>query len=171
IFATLPIPADKTESYADVVAAFESFFIVKKNVVYERAVFNSRSQREGEAAADFITALYALVETCDYGTLKDELLRDRIVVGVKDKRLSTKLQMESELTLERAVLLTKQTETVGRQQETLKHSTDLASTETAHVDRLQAPQQKTKKFQTKTSHKSTWIRLVHHRPAFGVDML
>ncbi|XP_064483016.1 uncharacterized protein K02A2.6-like [Ornithodoros turicata] len=149
IFDTLPIPAAKKESYADVVVAFEEFFIVKKNVVYERVVFNSRSQREGEPAAGFITALYALVETCDYGNLKDELLRDRIMVGVRDKKLSTKLQMESDLTLERAVLLTKQTETVGRQQENLKHSANAAPAQTVHVDRLQANPQQTKKTQAK----------------------
>lgn len=72
-FATLPIPANKLESYADVVAAIENFLIVK-NVVYEQAVFNSCSQREGETAADFITVLYALVETCEHCALKDELL-------------------------------------------------------------------------------------------------
>ncbi|XP_064470230.1 uncharacterized protein K02A2.6-like [Ornithodoros turicata] len=155
IFATLPIPAGKKESYADVVAAFEGFFIVKKNVVYERAVFNSRSQLEGEPAADFITALYALVETCEYGNLKDELLRDRIVVGVRDKKLSTKLQMESDLTLERAVLLTKQTETVGRQQENLKHSANAAPAQTVHVDRLQAKSKQTKKIQAKAVSSST----------------
>lgn len=126
------------------------FFIVKKNVVYERALFNSRSQREGEAAADFITALYALVETCDYGSLKDELLRDRIVFGVRDKRPSTRLQMESELSQGRAVLLTKQTETVGRQQENLKHSADAAPAEAEHVDRLQTPTQRARKSQQKT---------------------
>ncbi|XP_077547676.1 uncharacterized protein LOC144159892 [Haemaphysalis longicornis] len=145
IFPTLPIPADKQESYADVLAAFEAFFIVKRNVVYERAVFNRRSQREGESAAEFITALYALVETCDYGNLKEELLRDRIVVGVRDKKLSTKLQMEGDLTLERAVLLTKQTETVGRQQENLKQPVDPSSAEAAYVDSLKVKSHKGRK--------------------------
>lgn len=69
-------------------------------------MFNSRIQEDGKLAADFITVLYTLSKT--FGQLNDEIIRYRIIVGVCDKRLSTKLQLENELTFERAVSLTKQ---------------------------------------------------------------
>ncbi len=45
----------------------------------------------------FITALYSLVENCEYGALKDKLLRDRLVLGIRDEALSQKLQGDSTL--------------------------------------------------------------------------
>ena len=50
----------------------------------------------------YITALYSLVETCNYGTLKEEMLRDRLVVGIADAGLSERLQLDADLTIEKA---------------------------------------------------------------------
>ena len=63
------------------------FFKVRQNVIFERARFNRRYQRAGETAEQYITVLYGLVETCEYGTLKNDLLRDRLVVGIADQAL------------------------------------------------------------------------------------
>jgi hypothetical protein len=62
--------------------------------------------------------LYELVETCEYGMLKEEMLRDRIVVGIRDHKLSERLQMDTNLTLEKAKQAVRQKEAVvehGRQ--------------------------------------------------------
>ena len=80
----------------------DSFFKVRKNVIYERAKFNRRVQQPGETAEQFIIALYNLSESCKYGTMRNELLRDRLVVGIRDSALSSKLQLDSDLTLEKA---------------------------------------------------------------------
>lgn len=77
----------------------QSFFVVKKNVVYERARYNMRKQEANETVDAFVTALYALAEHCSYGTLHDELIRDRILVGLADTRLSECMQMEKDLYL------------------------------------------------------------------------
>ena len=50
----------------------------------------------------FITSLYNLVETCDFGDLKNEMICDRIVVGIWDQALSERLQTVADLTLEKA---------------------------------------------------------------------
>ena len=39
-------------------------------------------------------------------------MRDRIVVGIRDSELSEKLQMESNLTLEKAVAMVRQSDSV-----------------------------------------------------------
>ena len=46
--------------------------------------------------------LYNLAESCSYAEVKDEMIRDRLVVGIQDMALSEKLQLDAELTLEKA---------------------------------------------------------------------
>ena len=58
-----------------------------------------RKQEEGEPVDAFITALYALAEHCSFGMLHDELIRDRIVVGIRNSALSEKLQLSPNLRL------------------------------------------------------------------------
>ena len=58
----------------------------------------------------FIQDLYRLAENCEYGTLKDELIRDRIIVGVLDDTLSDRPQAKSDLTLADAVRISRQAE-------------------------------------------------------------
>ena len=60
----------------------------------------------------FTTDLHALAEHCDYKDLHDEMIRDRIVVGLRDAALLEKLQLHSKLTLEKAVITAWQAETV-----------------------------------------------------------
>ena len=64
---------------------FEGHFIIQRNVIFERAKFNMRVQTGGEPVDNFITDLYSLAEDCNFGTLYDELIRDRLVVGIETK--------------------------------------------------------------------------------------
>ena len=68
-------------------------------------MFNRRVQKPDESVDSFITDLHRLAEFCEYGDLHDQLIRDRIVVGLRDAKVSEKLQTDSELTLEKAVIL------------------------------------------------------------------
>ena len=61
----------------------------------------SRRQEDGETVNLFITALYNLAERCEYGTLHDNMIRDRIVVGIKDSSLSERMQLDDALILEK----------------------------------------------------------------------
>ena len=76
----------------------------------ERARFNKRSQKPGESVDTFIQDLYRLGDNCDYGTLKDDLTRHRIVVGVFDDSLSERLRSKGTLTLAQAVQMSRQAE-------------------------------------------------------------
>ena len=71
-----------------------------------------RSSTSGESAEQYITCLYSLIETCEYGTFKEEMLRDRLVVGIRDAAMSQKLQMDAELTLEKVTKSLRQKEAV-----------------------------------------------------------
>ena len=95
---------------------FENHFIAQGNVIYERTKFNVRIQNDGEPVEAFITDLHCLAEHCEFGTLKDQLKRDRIVVGLRNKQLSEKLQLDPDLTLKKAMAKAKQSEEVTKQQ-------------------------------------------------------
>ena len=65
-------------------------------------------------------ALYTLAATCNYGNLEKEMIRDRLVVGIRDSALSKTLQTDAALTLETAKTKIRQHEAVHRQQQELK---------------------------------------------------
>ena len=108
------------QQYTSVKDTFEAYFVPRKNVIYERTKFNRRVQQPGEAVDVFITALYALAENCRYAALHDELIRDRIVVGLRDTSLSERMQLDADLTLEKAVNMARQSEVIKRQQTDLR---------------------------------------------------
>ncbi|XP_015510927.1 uncharacterized protein K02A2.6-like [Neodiprion lecontei] len=99
--------------------AFTDYFEPKKNVVFERSRFNSRSQLAGETVDQYVTALHVMTEKCNYGQLRDELIRDRIVMGLTDTRTKERLQLKSDLTLDSAVTIARQTEDQRRQVKSL----------------------------------------------------
>ena len=90
-------------------------------MIFERARFNRRNQREGEFAEEYITCLYNLVESCEYGELKSEMIHDRLVVGIRDSSLSEHLQTDAALTLEKAKTIVRQREAVQEQKLILSH--------------------------------------------------
>ena len=63
---------------------FDGYFIKRRNVIFEHAKFNLRKQEVGETVDSFITALYELAEHCNYGDLCEEMIHNRLVVGIKD---------------------------------------------------------------------------------------
>ncbi|GBN52018.1 Transposon Ty3-I Gag-Pol polyprotein [Araneus ventricosus] len=58
-------------------------------------------------------------EDCEYGVLHDELIRDRIVVGIRDKNLSEKLQLDADFTLTKVIERVRLSEVIKEQQEKL----------------------------------------------------
>lgn len=122
IFAAIKKKESDFEKYDDLKAAITEFFENKINLIYERAKFNLRNQQEGESAREYVTCLTDMVQKLKYGSLADELLRDRIVVGILDKRLSESLQMDDNLNLEKAINKVLQAETVKAQARELRGS-------------------------------------------------
>ena len=96
VLTSTGISDEERKRYDAVMSKFDGFFKVRKNLIFERARFNQRNQSEGESV------LYHLVETCEYGDLRNEMLRDRLVVAIRDSATSQKLQMDPGLTLEKS---------------------------------------------------------------------
>ena len=73
---------DKHKDYKEVLEKFDSFFQVRKNVMYEIARFNRRSQQSGETAEQYIMVVYDLTENDDYGDRKEEMICNHLVVSI-----------------------------------------------------------------------------------------
>ena len=86
----------------------------------ENTRFNKRSQKPGESVDTFIQDLYRLAENCNYGTLKDDLIRYRIVVGVVDDSLSDRLQSKANLTLAGAVQMSHQAKSTAQNRDLVR---------------------------------------------------
>ncbi|UYV76496.1 K02A2.6-like [Cordylochernes scorpioides] len=150
ILLSCKIASDQLENYNKVIECFESHFIPRRNIIYERARFNQRCQQEGEKVNEFITALHSLAEHCIFGMLHDELIRDRIVVGVRDRALSERMQLDTDLTLVKATLMAKQLESVKEQQSSLyqQDSVDQIKKMPNHIKETKRHEPKIKQFKS-----------------------
>ena len=102
----------------------------------------------------FIQDLYRPAEDCEYGSLKDGLVRDRIVVGVLDDTLSDRLQAKAELTFEHAVHMSRQSEAREQRRDFILHwkSTNLTKKSTKASDT-----------RSKSERKLMWCGRQQHR--------
>ena len=60
---------DEQKSYATVRGKFESYFMKKRNIVFDRISFFQRRHEEGEPVASFVNDVYALAKHCNFGAL------------------------------------------------------------------------------------------------------
>ena len=99
--------AAERKTLDNVIKMFDGHFEPVKNVIYERLRFNSMKQGD-LPIHQFITQLRTQAANCDYGDVKDDLIRDRIVVGVTDDRLRDYLIDIDDLNLQKCITKAKQ---------------------------------------------------------------
>ena len=111
VLKTLPnIPGEVTERTVEgILTALETYSVPRKNTTYKRYVFRMTIQ-EDRSFDIFVTDLRRKAEYCDFGAIKDSLIRDQIVVGINDPKLRERLLRETDLTLEKAIQLCRITE-------------------------------------------------------------
>jgi len=72
--------------------ALQTYFLPKGNVVYERYVFNSCVQSSEETVDCYVNRLRKLASSCQFATLTDEIIRDKLVIGIQDKSTKARLR-------------------------------------------------------------------------------
>ena len=65
--------------------------------------FNSRSQQPGESIATYVSELRKLSEYCEYGETLEDMLCDRLVCGLAERRVQQRLLAEGDLTFDKAL--------------------------------------------------------------------
>ena len=94
-------PNDK--SYDELVKVLSDYFNPKPSTIVQRYKFNTRVRESGESVASYVAALKSLAEYCDYGPKLDEMVRDRIVCGINNSRIQSRLLQERNLTYQNAL--------------------------------------------------------------------
>ena len=74
---------------------FKKHFEPQKNALFSRYLFQSRSQKDDEPFSSFATDLRNLVKDCKYEK-PDDMVRDRIVAGIKSAEVREKLLNEGD---------------------------------------------------------------------------
>lgn len=103
IYSTWALSAEDAKALKSYFDRFESYVKPRTNVIYNRYKFHSRMQKETETFDQYVTDLKLLVKDCNFGN-SDEMVRDRIVIGIRNSKIREKLiNIGSELTLEKAL--------------------------------------------------------------------
>ncbi|KAL1441840.1 hypothetical protein MTO96_008232 [Rhipicephalus appendiculatus] len=82
IYKTFALSEAESKDVEAVKAKFKEHSTPKINPAYERYKFNKMKQQEGESFTDFLTGARLQANKCQFGNLTDELLQDRIIVGI-----------------------------------------------------------------------------------------
>ena len=101
--------------YDLVVAEFDKYCAPKSNETYERYMLRTRVQKESEPFESFLTDLRLKAKSCNYGELKDGIIRDQVVYGIHDSAVRARLLREGQLTLQRAIEICQASEVSHKQ--------------------------------------------------------
>ena len=115
IFNTFVFAEEQKDKLEPLLEKFESYCIPKKNVTMERHKFNTRTQGSTELIDQFVTDLKNIARDCEFGDIKNDLIRDRIVCGTSSEKVKERLLREDKLTLEKAISICRADEESKRQ--------------------------------------------------------
>lgn len=105
---------------AELMTKFEEYFVPSQNLMFERYKFFTHDQKQGVPFDQYLAELHTLSKTCEFGTLRDSLVRDRIVCGTVDNALRERLLRETGLTLDKCVSMCRAAETTRAQAKELR---------------------------------------------------
>ena len=125
VYDTFTFTEEEANKIEPLVARFEAYCSPKKNITYERYLFFSCTQNS-RTIDTFVTDLR--MKTCEFGTLHDSLIKDRIVCGIDNNSVRERLLRNTELTLQVAINTVRAAETSKTQIETLTNSALEAAT-------------------------------------------
>ena len=94
---------------------FENYCTPRTNVALERHKFYSRVQHVQESFDSFFIAICTQASSCEFSTLKDEMLRDRIVCGIRADPVRLRLLRTDGLTLTKCVQICRAAEATEHQ--------------------------------------------------------
>ena len=95
---------EDTATVNEIIKKLDEHILGQTNETFERYKFNARGQMCEEAIDAYVVALTILQKTCNFcDCLKDSLLRDRIVFGVRDNGVRKRLLHERSLHLSRCI--------------------------------------------------------------------
>ena len=111
-------PSDK--SYDELVRVMNEHQNSKPSAIMERYKFNKRDRQPGESIPFYGTELKRLSEHCDCEVTLEDMIRDRLVCGVRSPKIQQRLLAETELSFDRAMKIASAMERAEKNVLTLK---------------------------------------------------
>jgi hypothetical protein len=107
IHNTFDFETSEVDKIKLLIQKFEDYCIPKQNTTMQRYKCNKRVQGETESVDQYVTELWLLAKNCRFGELQEELIRDRIICGIKAHRLQARMLRENDLTLDKPISICK----------------------------------------------------------------
>ncbi|GFR61085.1 polyprotein [Elysia marginata] len=85
----------------------------RPSTIVQRFKFNTRVRAQEESIRAYVAELKRLTEFCEYGDKLEEMLRDRLVCGVNDRKIQQRLLSEGNLTFAKALEIAQAMETAA----------------------------------------------------------
>ena len=117
-----------------VVEQFDGYCEPRKNTTMARYQFLTHKQATGQPFHEFVTELKNLSEDCEFGTIKESLVKDMIICGVNDSRLRERFLREDNIDLTKVIKIGQAAE------QTKAHAHKLKESEKA-VNQLKFPKE------------------------------
>lgn len=102
VYNTFEWAPDEEKTTTEVLQKLADYCKPRKNVTYERHKLMCTRQQDGETFDQYLTKLKLLAADCDYGSIKDSIIKDMVVFGINDEKLRENLLRDTEMTLEKA---------------------------------------------------------------------
>ena len=111
-------PAEKT--YNELVEIVTKHYNPTPSVTIQRYKFNSRKRGKDESISDYVAALSKLSEFCLFGERLNDILRDRLILGVNHKKLQHRLLSEPDVTFAKSLQIARTMEAAEKNTQQLK---------------------------------------------------
>ena len=135
-----------TKTYTELVTTLTDHLKPKPVIIAERYKFYERIQNTDESISEFIAALRKLSIKCEFREFLNEALRDKLVCGLRNGKVRKRLLIEKDLTLDKAIEISKSLGGVEIEFREMEKSTAVeVKTETAFQMKRSEVKSKTKK--------------------------
>lgn len=120
-------------SYQDLLEAMKKHYDPQPSEIVQRFKFNTCSRHR--TVSTFVAELRSLAEFCNFGTKRDNMLRDRLVCGINNEATQRRLLSEDKLTFKKALEIAQTQEMATTNARTLQKgnvATEEGTSETVH---------------------------------------
>ena len=120
-------------SYQDLLEAMKKHYDPQPSEIVQRFKFNTCSRHR--TVSTFVAELRSLAEFCNFGTERDNMLRDHLVCGINNEATQRRLLSEDKLTFKKALEIAQTQEMATTNARTLQKgnvATEEGTSETVH---------------------------------------
>ena len=103
ILTRLELTEEEKKDTATILSKLKAYFAPTRNILFERYLFHAAEQQPNETVDQYMIRLRHLASSCNFGNLHDEMLRDRLVLGCRDKGARARLFREKDCNLKKAL--------------------------------------------------------------------